>query len=141
MAEKKILKKGQTNINSTDIWRFAFHSGYPTYKIIGQGALTLTANTPGGDLGYFAGGMVSHNLGYKPQSFVFADFSAYPPYPGFEQIRVTDVTAWYIFYYDDGNLYVSQSMDETGLYFGLESDIAGKSLTFGYIITLDEWQS
>lgn len=141
MALFRLLKSGETDIESEDIWRFSLHTRYPTYKIITQGTATLTANTAGGDLGYYAETTISHNLGYKPQSFVFADFSSYPSYPGGTQIKVTDVTGWYQFYYDDSTMYVVQYIDENNLTLRIETPESGKSLTFGYLITLDEWLS
>jgi len=141
MAKVKILKPGETDIESTDIWRFAFNSDYPTYKIKQSGSVTLTTQTVGGDLGYYHSATVAHGLGYVPQTFVFADFSAYPPYTGGTQIKKTDITGWIIFYYDDSYFYVSQYADENNIYFYLEAPESGKVLTFDYIITLDEWQS
>lgn len=141
MALFRLLKSGETDIESTDIWRFSLHTRYPTYKIIDQGTVTLTANTVGGDLGYYAEEVISHNLTFKPQSFVFADFSAYPPYLGGTQIKVTDVTGWYQFYYDDSVMTVVQYIDENNLTLRIETPESGKTLTFGYMITLDEWPS
>lgn len=62
MAKLKILKAGETDINSTDIWRFCMHSDYPVFKIgtSGSNALSLTAGNQ------YAEFTVSHNLGYKP---------------------------------------------------------------------------
>jgi len=139
MAKFKILKTGETDIDSNDIWRFALHSDYPVYKIISQGTETLSTNTAGGALGYYGQSVINHGLGYKPQSFVFADFSSYPSYPGSTQIKVTDVTGWYIFYYNASFLNVFQSIDENNLTLYIEAPEYGKTLTFGYIITLDEW--
>lgn len=62
MAKFKILKDGETDIDSADIWRFAFHSDYPTWKISSAGSASISM-TPGD---YYAEYVVSHNLGYKP---------------------------------------------------------------------------
>ena len=140
MAKLKMLKTGETDINSADIWRFAFHSDYQAYKIITSGVTTVTSNKVGGNLGYYGQVTIPHNLGYKPQSFIYADFSPFPPYPGDLQIKVTDVTGWYIYYYNDSLIYVVQYLDEVNQYLYIETPENGKTLDFGYIITLDEWQ-
>ena len=62
MAKYKILKAGETDIDSSDIWRFAFHSDHPTWKIGFQGSGTLTL--PAGST--YAEYTINHNLGYKP---------------------------------------------------------------------------
>ena len=58
----KILHTGETDIDSTDISKFTFHSGYPTLKIATAGSTTLTI--PAGDA--FGEVTVNHNLGYIP---------------------------------------------------------------------------
>ena len=62
MAKCKILKTGETDINSTDIWRFCIHSDYPTQKIYasGQTTLTIPADSTSGVK------TISHSLGYAP---------------------------------------------------------------------------
>jgi len=65
MPVLKILQSGETNINSTDIFRFAFHSGYPTFKIGSVGSANFTITT-GNDS---AETTVTHNLGYEPIYF------------------------------------------------------------------------
>ena len=139
MAKCKVLREGETNINSTDIWRFSLHSDYPTFKVFSSGSLTLSATTAGGNLGYYAETSVTHNLGYNPITFVYADFSAYPQYPGDIAIKTTDVSGWYIFYYNDSVMYVLQWTDSTKTYFRIETPESGKSLTFYYTITADKW--
>jgi hypothetical protein len=62
MAKFKILKTGETNINSTDIWRFCVHSDYPTQKIYASGQTTLTVSA-GSTTG---SATVNHSLGYAP---------------------------------------------------------------------------
>lgn len=61
----KVLKSGETDIDSTDIWRFAFHSGYPTLKIGSSGSASLSL-TPGN---FYSEHTVTHSLGYKPIYF------------------------------------------------------------------------
>ena len=71
MAKFKALRTGETNINSTDIWRFCIHSDYPTQKIYSAGQTTLTI--PNGlDYGTVS---VNHSLGYRPS--VSAVFQVY----------------------------------------------------------------
>lgn len=65
MAIVKMLKTGETDIDSTDIWRFAFHSGYPTLKIATSGSSSLSL-TPGN---FYAEYTAPHDLGYKPMYF------------------------------------------------------------------------
>ena len=62
MAKLKILKNGETDIESTDIWRFCVHSDYPTQKIYASGQTTLTIPS-GSDAGTKT---LSHDLGYAP---------------------------------------------------------------------------
>jgi len=66
MSKLKILKYGETDIESTDIWRFAFHSDYPTFKIATNGNDTFSIASGNN----FGEKVVTHNLGYIP--FVFA---------------------------------------------------------------------
>lgn len=139
MAKLKVLREGQTNINSTDIWRFSLHSDYPTFKVLSSGQLTLSTLTAGGSLGYYAQTAVAHNLDYKPITFVYADFSPYPQYPGDLAIKTSDVSGWYIFYYNDSIIYVTQWSDSTNTYFRIETPEYNKSLTFYYTITADKW--
>lgn len=62
MAKAKILKTGETDIESTDIWRFSLHSDYPTQKIVSAGETTLTIQA-----GEKSGTKtINHSLGYAP---------------------------------------------------------------------------
>lgn len=47
MAKFKVLRSGETDINSTDIWRFAIHSDYRNQKVtsIYQSTFTLPAGS------------------------------------------------------------------------------------------------
>jgi hypothetical protein len=62
MAKLKILKQGETDITSNDIWRFSVHSDYPTQKIYASGQTTLTIPAGSND------GIktINHGLGYAP---------------------------------------------------------------------------
>ena len=72
MAKLKILKTGETNIESTDIWRFCYHSDYSTFKIYAQGTFNMTL-TPIGDGSYNeVTNTLNHNLGYRPICFFHA---------------------------------------------------------------------
>lgn len=62
MAKLKILKTGETDIESTDIWRFCVHSDYPNQKIVSAGETTLTIPS-GSNSGSTT---VNHSLGYAP---------------------------------------------------------------------------
>jgi len=64
-AELKILKPGYTDITSSDIWKFIFHSDHSTFKIATSGSSNFTI-TAGSNSGYHS---VSHNLGYDPVYF------------------------------------------------------------------------
>lgn len=67
MAKVKILKSGETDIKSTDIWRFSFHSDYPTFKI--SEAKTDTIHLlAGNDTAYVD---ITHGLGYNPIFFCY----------------------------------------------------------------------
>jgi hypothetical protein len=67
MAKVKILKDGETDITSTDIWRFAYHSDYPTYKIGASGSSAFTIAS-GANEGHHD---VTHSLGYDPIFFAY----------------------------------------------------------------------
>lgn len=71
MAVIKILKAGETDIDSSDIWRFALHSDYPAQKIYdaGQAIITIPAGQEYGSVA------VLHSLGYTPT--VIATFEVY----------------------------------------------------------------
>lgn len=68
MAKLKILKENETNIDSTDISKFAFHSDYPVFKIVNSGSAdfimheTYTIDDGAIDASY----TYAHNLGYIP---------------------------------------------------------------------------
>lgn len=71
MAKLKILKEGETDINSSDIWRFSVHSDYPTQQIYTSDHTTITI--PAGEV--FGNTTVAHSLGYSPD--VSAIFEVY----------------------------------------------------------------
>jgi hypothetical protein len=68
MGKLKILKSGKTNIDSTDISDFAFHSDYPVYKIISSGSADFTMLAGNYEASY----TITHNLGYIPMVLGFA---------------------------------------------------------------------
>jgi len=75
MAVIKILKDGETDIESTDISKFALHSDYKCQKIAlaTYVQITLPAGSTCGN-GDSAEGVINHNLGYIPIFFPFVEF-------------------------------------------------------------------
>lgn len=74
MAKIKILKDGETDIDSTDISKFALHSDYKCQKVAlaSYVNITLPAGSNYWD-GDYASGVLYHNLGYIPLFFVFVE--------------------------------------------------------------------
>lgn len=72
MAVFKILKNGETDIESTDISKFALHSDYKCQKIaISTGVnIVLPAGSTWLD-GDYVEAVINHNLGYIPLFFGF----------------------------------------------------------------------
>ena len=69
MPVLKILKEGETDIDSTDIWRFAMHSDHKNYKV---GAFdNTTIVLPGGS--FSRSSSITHNLGYIPVFFAYIE--------------------------------------------------------------------
>ena len=66
MANIKILKNTQHDINSTNIWRFAFHSDYKTLKIVQSGKTDVTLASGSTSVSK----TIAHSLGYEPSFFV-----------------------------------------------------------------------
>ena len=67
MAFAKILRDDQTDINSNDIWRFAFHSDYKTLKIHKSGQTSATISAGNNNTTK----TIIHSLGYEPNFFVY----------------------------------------------------------------------
>lgn len=99
MGRVRILKDGETDIESADIWRFALHSDYPNIKIKFSGSANFTMLTGEWDAFY----TIPHNLGYVPQVFGWLERSGkiypcnlftgitdvlYGPDPDFDQCTV-----------------------------------------------------
>jgi hypothetical protein len=82
MAKFKVLKSGETDINSTDIWRFVIHSDYKNQKIsdIYQKTLTLPAGSNWYPNGSYVQGTIVHGLGYSPAYYaeVYFNGKSYP---------------------------------------------------------------
>ena len=117
MAKLKILRTGETNINSTDIWRFSVHSDYPTGKIALSGTTTGTINsgdwtigTPGIPVdeppGYVA---IAHNLGYVPSCTVSVERTS------------TDFSGTRVFRIKGDNVYFNET-DVLGRVFSASAD-------------------
>lgn len=62
MAVLKILKDTYTDMTTTDIWKYIFHSGYPTVKIATSGSQSFTISSGSNE----AHIDIAHNLGYEP---------------------------------------------------------------------------
>jgi hypothetical protein len=141
MAKVKILKTGETDINSTDIWRFALHSDYPTSKIAISGSTTATILA--GDMainhptGFIA---IPHNLGYVP----FCKVSVVRTSTSFSGTRVVRLCGNQVFYdetdvigrgysatADTENLYVE-------IYNTVETQVTTRTFTIHYIIQYDQ---
>lgn len=73
MAKFKILKEGETDIDSTDIWRFAFHSDYPTFKIASGGSQEITLSSGNTEASH----TIYHGLGYYPTFFAGIKYGSY----------------------------------------------------------------
>lgn len=71
MAKARILKSGETNINSNEIWRFAMHSDYKCQKLGSSGSTNLVMPALSG----YASGSIYHNFGYIPPFFCFVEHS------------------------------------------------------------------
>lgn len=141
MAKVKILKEGETNISSTDIWRFAFHSDYKTFKIKSEGSQSFTIYS-GTDEAHVD---ITHSLGYSPAYFSYIKYGSYS-YPVQGDIFV---------YYDD--LYLPANIgydvavrfysfsDSTklriGAYFITSTATSNVSFEAKYKIMIDKWQS
>lgn len=130
MVKARILRTGETDINSTDIWRFVLHEGYPTQKVSSQGSFTISL--PSGS--EFAGfNTITHNLGYVPQcrvSVIGVDGYLH---------RITGGTLFDDPAMDDGYGYFTYSADSSELnvtvgYFYPIPTTASRSFTFYYII-------
>ena len=68
----RILKSGETNINSNDIWRFVLHEGYPTQKVSLSGKQTVSFSI--GE--EYKQVIITHNLGYVPKVKVSSEVSS-----------------------------------------------------------------
>lgn len=88
MPEIRILKSGETDIDSTDIWRFSFHSKYPTFKINNSGSHNITI-LAGQDEAYYD---IVHNLNTEPIYFPYILKGTTSKYvPGYLPISGTTV--------------------------------------------------
>lgn len=81
MAKLKILKQGETDITSNDIWRFAMHSDHKNQKVTEIFSTTLFLPAGSSWLnGDYAEGVVTHNLGRYLAYYaeVFFNGKSYP---------------------------------------------------------------
>ena len=142
MAHAKILKEGKTNINSTDVSDFAFHSDYKTLKIHNSGSVTVTwpACTDAG-----VSSTIYHGLGYVPNFFVYIEHAGklYEIYGGSfcgdVELAFSDCS-----HYDTGKVYAFASINSNNLYVDIVFAGGGfymfndEDFTIHYSIQLDE---
>lgn len=112
MAIFKILKEGQTDIDSPDVWRFAIHSDYPNVKIALGGSANFNMAAGTWDAFY----TIPHNLGYIPIVFGWLERSG-KIYPCNLMTGIDDV------FYDAGpadicSVFSYCSADATNIYIG-----------------------
>jgi hypothetical protein len=135
----KVLKSVETDIDSSDIWRFAFHSNYPTLKIATVGSQSFTI--PAGN--FMGETTIAHNLGYTPLYNANALFGtlSYPvssatlPFP---YIEVANESGW------DSIISLYSFIDDTNLVIGAatsdgENVVSTQTFTAYWIIFLDEF--
>lgn len=72
MAKARILQTGETDIASTDIWRYVLHEGYPTQKVASSGKETVSFSTEE----EYKQIIVTHSLGYVPKVKVSGEVSS-----------------------------------------------------------------
>lgn len=134
----KVLHTGETDITSTDISKFTFHSGYPTLKVATSGSTTLTISA--GDA--FGEVTVNHNLGYVPVYLSNITYStkAYQvaasvvPYP-YISVAASGGPSIISFYAttDDNTLTLGAITTDT------DTVVSDTSFTANWIIFLDEF--
>ena len=138
MGKLKILKSGQTDIDSTDIWRFTFHSDYPTFKIFSSGTVDVTMLATTDEIYYD----ISHNLGYKPLFFAYLEYNnvtipIFGDGSGIFDVSILDI------YGDPTSIITYSTLSDTTLRLGLLSTpyAVGSNTTFtlSWIIVLDEF--
>ena len=141
MAKFKVLRTGETNIDSTDIWRFSIHSDYPTAKIALSGSTTGTILSGGQAInepyGYIS---IAHNLGYVP----FCKVSVGRTSTDFAGTRVFRISGNQVFFNETdvlGRVFYATA-DTTHLYVGIYNtvDLQPSTRTFNiyYIIQYDQ---
>ena len=124
MAKLKILKSGKTNIDSTDISDFAFHSDYPVYKVLqsGNAEFTMQGNVHIDDGDIDASYTVAHNLGYTPMviGWLQNGTDIYPCNSLVETQKYFDLGGGspYVFY---GTSFVYCTADNTNITIGLHN--------------------
>lgn len=134
MAKARILRTGETDITSTDIWRYVLHENYPTQKIAIQGSQTVSL--PSGSE-FPAIITISHDLGYQPICRVAGTL------PSTRVIRVSGGITFSDEDMDEFALgYMSYGTDSEDLIISVGYDYpipttANRSFTFYYIILED----
>lgn len=112
MAVFKVLKTGQTDINSNDIWRFAIHSDYANVKIKFSGSHVFTMAAGSWDAFY----VIPHNLGYIPIVFGWLERSG-KIYPCNLMTGIDDVK-YDVGAFDICSVFAYCSADDTNVYIG-----------------------
>lgn len=137
MPEIRILKSGETDIYSTDIWRFAFHSKYPTFKINNSGSHEITIPA-GGDEAYYD---IAHNLNTEPIYFPYILKGTTSKYvPGYLPISGTQIqgesdiadVSYYAILTDANTLRI-------GVYLPYDYALANETFTVYWTIMEDEY--
>jgi len=138
MAKIKALKSGETDIESTDIWRFAFHSDYPTFKIATAGTQDVTILAGTSEI-YLD---ITHGLGYKPIFFAFLKYGieTIPIFGDGSGIFDTGILDEHG---DPTSIITYQTLSDTKLRLGLYSApynlLNNTTFTLSWIIALDEF--
>lgn len=134
----KILKNGETKIDSTDIWRFSFHSGYPTFKINNSGSHNITIPA-GGDEAYYD---IVHNLNTEPIYFPYILKGTTSKYvPGYLPISGTMVAGEYesstdVSYYA---ILTNANTLRIGVYLPYDYALGNETFTVYWTIMEDEY--
>jgi len=134
MAVFKVLKEGETDIDSNDIWRFAIHSDYPNVKIKFSGSNNFTMLTGN----YYAEYVIPHNLGYVPIVFGWVERSG-KIYPCNMLTGIDDV------FYDSGefdtcSVFAYCSADDTNVYIGVHNKFPVDALAYDDYVFKAHWR-
>lgn len=137
MAVFKILKEGETDIESTDISKFNFHSDFPTFKIELSGSHDITILAGQDEAAYD----IIHNLNTEPIYFPYIQKGSLSRYvPGYLPISgvvvqgesdIADVS-FYAILVDANTLRI-------GVYLPFDYALANETFTVYWTIMIDEY--